>query len=99
MVFNERERSMIKIYVPKTNDPRKNESTSFTDLVHVNFSSKVHDNLSDPRHGCLFSTDLKHAHFWIPMHPEDRVFFAFTIPGIGQLQPTRVLVPFVHWRG
>lgn len=98
MVLYEREKLMIKNYVPKTNYSKQNEPTRFTDSVQVNFSFKLHYSLSDPRHGCLFSTDLRHAYFGIPMHPEDRVLFAFTIPGLGQLQPTRFLDPFVHWR-
>ena len=53
-------------------------------------SSKVHDNLSDPRHRCFFAADLKHAYLTIPLHPEDRHFFAFTISGIRQVLPTRV---------
>lgn len=47
----------------------------------LELSSKVHDNLSDPRHNCSFAADLKHAYLTIPLHPEDRHFFAFTISG------------------
>ena len=57
---------------------------------HLELSSKVHDNLSDPRHQCLFAADLKHAYLTIPLHPDDRHYFAFTISGIGQVQPTRM---------
>jgi hypothetical protein len=52
--------------------------------------SKVHDNLSDPRHKVFFSADLKHAYLIISMHSDDRHYFAFFISGIGQVQPTRV---------
>jgi hypothetical protein len=38
----------------------------------------------------FFSADLKHAYLTIPMHPDDRHYFAFSISGIGQVQPTRV---------
>lgn len=56
----------------------------------MELSSRVHDSLPDPRHGCFFSADLKHAYFGISLHPDDRHVFAFTIQGIGQLQPTRM---------
>jgi hypothetical protein len=58
--------------------------------TYMELSSKVHDNLADPRHRCLFSADLKHAYLGISLHPDDRHYFAFTISGIGQLQPTRM---------
>ena len=58
--------------------------------THLELSSKVHDNLSNPNHGCLFAADLKHAYLTIPLHPDDRHYFAFTISGIGQVQPTRM---------
>ena len=51
---------------------------------------KVHDSLSDPRHGYLFAADLKHAYLTIPLHLDDRHYFAFTISSIGQCQPTRM---------
>lgn len=35
---------------------------------HLELSSKVHDHLSNPRHGCLFSPDLKHAYLTIHPH-------------------------------
>ena len=57
---------------------------------HLELSSKVHDHLSNPRHGYLFSADLKHAYLTIPLHKDDRHYFAFTISGIGQLQPKRM---------
>ena len=56
----------------------------------VELSSKVHDHMSNPSHGNLFKADLKHAYLTIPLHPEDRHYFAFTISGIGQCQPTRM---------
>jgi hypothetical protein len=58
--------------------------------THLKLSSKVHDNLSDSRHQCLFSTDLKHAYLIISMHSENRHYFAFTIFGIDQIQLTRM---------
>ena len=58
--------------------------------TYLELSSKVHDNLSNPHHKCLFVADLKHAYLTIPLHPADRHYFAFTIAGIGQVQPTRM---------
>ena len=58
--------------------------------AHLELSSKVHDNLSDPCHKCLFVADLTHAYLTIPLHPEDKHFFAFTILSIRQVQPTRM---------
>lgn len=58
--------------------------------AYMELSSRVHDILSDPRHNVLFLADLKHAYLTIPMDEKCRHFFATTIPGIGQIQPTRV---------
>ena len=56
----------------------------------MKLSSKVHDNLSNSRHRCLFSADLKHAYYIIGLHPKDRHLFAFIISGIEQIQPIRM---------
>lgn len=58
--------------------------------THMQLMSSCHDYLSDPRHGCFMTADLKHAYSIVQVHPEDRKYFAFTIPGMGQLQPTRM---------
>ena len=58
--------------------------------THMPLMSGCHDYLSDPRHRCFMTADLKHAYSTVLVHPEDRKFFAFTIPGMGQLQPTRM---------
>ena len=58
--------------------------------VDMELSARVHDSLSDLRHGNLFSADLKHAYSSISLHPDNRHIFAFTIQGLGQLQPTRM---------
>ena len=57
---------------------------------HLELMSKVHDYLSDPRHRTFFQADVKHGYFSVVLHPDDRHLFAFSIPGIGQLQPTRM---------
>ena len=58
--------------------------------THLELVSKVHDYLSDPRHGVYMQADMTHGYYLISLHPDDRHYFAFTIPGIGQLQPTRM---------
>lgn len=88
------------VMVDKTENPTPSDEprmtfdySRVTELLpgaHLELSSKVHDHLSNPRHGCLFTADLKHAYLTIPLHPDDRHYFAFTISGIGQIQPTRM---------
>jgi hypothetical protein len=56
----------------------------------VELMSRVHDYLGHPTHRFFHKLDLKHGYWSISVHPEDRHYFAFTIPGIGQLQPTRM---------
>lgn len=56
----------------------------------MELASKVHDYLADPRHLTFCQFDIKDGYFCVVLHPEDRHYFAFTIPGIGQLQPTRM---------
>ena len=51
---------------------------------------KVHDYLENPLHRCLFKADAKHAYFTVELHPDDGHILAFTVPGYGQLQPTRM---------
>ena len=57
---------------------------------HLDWSSKVHDHSRNPHNGCFFSAVLKYAYLTVPLHPEDRHYFAFTISGIGQIQPPRM---------
>lgn len=88
------------VMVDKSDDPKPEDEPRMTfdysrvheDLpgTYVELSSKVHDHLSNPNHGCLFMADLKHAYLTVPLHPDDRQYFAFTISGIGQCQPTRM---------
>jgi hypothetical protein len=56
----------------------------------MKLSSKVHDNLSDSRHQCLFKANLKHAYLIIFMHSDDRHYFVFIISEIDQIQLTRM---------
>ena len=58
--------------------------------AYMELSSRVHDILSDPRHGVLFMADLKYAYSIIPLIEKCRYYFASIIPGIGQIQPTRM---------
>ena len=58
--------------------------------MYLELMSKVHNYLLDPRHVVFMQANLKHAYFTISLHPEDQHIFTFTIPGIGQLQPTHM---------
>ena len=88
------------VMVDKTENPQPTDEprmtfdySRVTELLpgsHLELSAKVHDYLANPRHGCLSSADLKQAYLTIPLHPEDRHYFVFTISGIGQVQPTRM---------
>ena len=56
----------------------------------MELASKVHDYLSDPRHRVFIQADLKHGYFGIKLDKDYRHYYAFTVPGFGQLQPTRM---------
>ncbi|RKF60580.1 hypothetical protein OnM2_049057, partial [Erysiphe neolycopersici] len=56
----------------------------------VELMSGCHDYLGHPSHQMFFKLDLKHGYWAIMVHPDDRHYFAFSIPGLGQLQPTRM---------
>ena len=58
--------------------------------IHLKLFSKIHDNLSNSRHECLFVVDLKHAYLIISLHSNDKHYFAFTISNIDQMQSTRI---------
>ncbi len=80
----------------------KNLSNTFMKL-----SSKIHDNLTDSRHECLITVNLKHAYLTIDMHSEDKHYFAFIISEIDQLQSIRmqqesqsvkfIMIKVVYW--
>ncbi|KAI0992445.1 hypothetical protein K3495_g15740, partial [Podosphaera aphanis] len=57
---------------------------------YLELMSKVHDYLSNPAHQFYHQFDLKHGYWCVPVYPPHRHMFAFTISGIGQLQPTRM---------
>lgn len=48
----------------------------------MKLNNKIHDNLIDFKHECLFVTDLKHVYFIIFMHLNDRKYFVFIISEI-----------------
>ncbi|POS83490.1 hypothetical protein EPUL_004983, partial [Erysiphe pulchra] len=56
----------------------------------VELLSRCHDYLGDPSHEMFFKLDLKNGYWAIMVHPDDRHLFAFSMPGMGQLQPTRI---------
>ncbi|SMY30407.1 unnamed protein product [Zymoseptoria tritici ST99CH_1A5] len=49
-----------------------------------------HDFLSRLTHQVYSSFDLKNGYWAVEIHPEDRHYLAFTVPALGQLQPTRM---------
>lgn len=57
---------------------------------YMELANKVHEFLSVPSHGVFIHFDIKHGYWAVEVHPDDRHFLAFTIPGLGQLQPTRM---------
>ncbi|KAI1005899.1 hypothetical protein K3495_g2318 [Podosphaera aphanis] len=56
----------------------------------VELISRCHDYLGHPAHEMFFKLDLKHGYWATSVYPDDRHYFAFSIPGLGQLQPTRM---------
>ncbi|KAI0991407.1 hypothetical protein K3495_g16780, partial [Podosphaera aphanis] len=58
--------------------------------TYMELMSEIHDYLSLPQHNYFIQLDIKHAYWSIPVHESDRHIYAFFIPGIGQLQPTRM---------
>jgi len=61
-----------------------NYSRVYKDLlgIFLELSLKVHNNLSNPRYKNLIAVDLKYAYITIPLHLDNRYYFAFTISGI-----------------
>ncbi|POS81945.1 hypothetical protein EPUL_005678, partial [Erysiphe pulchra] len=58
--------------------------------TYMELISEIHYYLSLPQHQCFIKMDIKHAYWSIPVRECDRHIYAFFIPGIGQLQPTRM---------
>jgi len=50
--------------------------------IFLELSLKVYNNLSNPRYRNLIAVDLKHVYITIPLHLDNRYYFAFTIFGI-----------------
>jgi len=57
---------------------------------YVELMARCHDYLGHPAHKWFHKADLKHGYWAILVNPDDRHYFAFSIPGAGQLQPTRM---------
>ncbi len=49
-----------------------------------------HQFLSLPTHQVFSKLDLKNGYWAVEVHPEDRHNLAFSVPGVGQLQPIRM---------
>ena len=58
--------------------PCKMQEGRLTKKIYVELSSKVYDNLLDPRHECLVAADIKSAYHMVPFYEDDRHSFAFT---------------------
>lgn len=58
---------------------------------YLNLASKCHDFVSKPHHTTYSKLNLKHGYFAIELHPKHRQILAFTVPGIGQVQPTQLM--------
>ncbi|KAI0995725.1 hypothetical protein K3495_g12453 [Podosphaera aphanis] len=56
----------------------------------VELMSRCHDYLGEPSHNMFFKLNLKNGFWAIMVHPDDRHLFAFSMSGMGQLQPTRM---------
>jgi hypothetical protein len=57
---------------------------------YLTLLSECHDYLSHPSHNGYFQLDLKHGYWAVGIFPPHRHYFAFSIPGKRQLQPTRM---------
>ncbi len=57
---------------------------------HIEAANNVHNLLSIASNQCLFSADIKHGYWVVNVHSDDRHYLAFHVPGIGQIQPTRM---------
>lgn len=53
-------------------------------------AERTHEFLCASSHTVFSAWDLKNAYWAASIHPDDRKYFAFHVPGIGQLQPTRM---------
>ena len=59
--------------------------------AHIKLVERVHSLLGVPSYTTFFQADMKHGYWAVEVHPEDRHYQAFSIPGTEQLQPTRML--------
>jgi len=65
-----------------------NKVTKKLSDIYMKLRFKMHDNLADSQHRCLFSANLKHIYLRIFLHLNDKYYFAFMISDINQLQST-----------
>ena len=56
----------------------------------MKLAQRTHDLLDRPGHRMFFAADMKHDYWNVAVHPEDRHYLTFHVPGIDQLQPTRM---------
>ena len=58
--------------------------------IYVELFFRIHDNLFNSEHECLFSVDLKHAYFTINLNEKAKFLFAFIISEMNQFQFIRM---------
>ena len=59
-------------------------------VSYIELVKRIHNLLGVPLYTIYFSADIKYSYWAVEVYLEDRYFLAFSIPGIGQLQPIRM---------
>ena len=57
---------------------------------HMEVVINVHNLLSIPSNKCLFSRDIMYRYWVVNVYLDDHYYLVFHVPGIGQVQPTRM---------
>lgn len=58
--------------------------------THMQLMNECYDYISNLRHECYMTVDLKHVYLTVKIYLDDWRFFAFIISRLGQLQLTRM---------
>ena len=48
-------------------------------ITYTKLSCKMHDNMLEPHHECLFAADIQHVYHTIRFHEDECHSFAFTL--------------------
>lgn len=88
------------VLIDKTENPEPNDKPRMTydyfrvieqlSRTHMSLMFECHDYLSNFRHKCFMTADLKHVYFGVLVHSDDREFFAFIISSMSQLQSIKM---------